>query len=260
MNCRDMDAYLTSHPLASLPPSVSEHLSGCDGCRRLYDSFQAIPRSDDARAHNIVVNSAILADLAAVKPLPSDNALAIICMVCAALVGLLGVVIWGTAGWQAQTPVLRILVFASILVCLVASAVGVVVEMTPGSKRPTYAVTLLFCGFVVFAGMVAIAFHRAYDIDAVRVGVGCFLRGLVASGASAMLVLVALRRGVWFNRLASSMWIASLCGSIALLVLTLFCPVLAMSHVFLSHVASIGTVLLLGWLIGMWLRSRNLRA
>jgi hypothetical protein len=256
MNCKDIDVYLTAATPAGLPPSVLEHLSTCESCRRLYDSLQAPPPFDDALTHNIVVNSAILADLNAVKPLPSDSTLLIVCMACATLVAITGVITWGKAGWQAQGPAMRVLVFSPILLALVASATGVVGEMTPASKRPAYAKAVLLCSFALFAATVAVAFHRVYHIDPMREGTGCFLRGLATAGVASLVTLIALRRGVWFDRLASSMDIALLCASVALLVLTLYCPVLAMSHVFVAHLGSIGTVLLVGWLIGTWLRTR----
>jgi hypothetical protein len=121
MNCKDIDVYLTAATPAGLPPSVLEHLSTCESCRRLYDSLQAPPPFDDALTHNIVVNSAILADLNAVKPLPSDSTLLIVCMACATLVAITGVITWGKAGWQAQGPAMRVLVFSPILLTLVAS-------------------------------------------------------------------------------------------------------------------------------------------
>jgi hypothetical protein len=178
-------------------------------------------------------------------------------MVCAALVGIAGIVTWGVAGWDAQTPAMRILVFFSILLGLVASGIGMIVEMTPASRRPAYTDAVLLCSFALFAATVAVAFHRVYDIDPLRAGIDCFLRGIATAGVTALVVIIALRRGVWFNRLASSMGVALFCASVALLVLTLYCPVLAMSHVFMSHLGSIGTVLLVGWLIGSWLRGRT---
>jgi hypothetical protein len=257
MNCRDIDAYLAADFPAGLPPRVLEHLSGCESCRRLYDSLHATPPLDEALSKNITVNSAILADLNAVKPLPSDSTLLMVCMVCAALVGIAGIVTWGVAGWDAQTPAMRILVFFSILLGLVASGIGMIVEMTPASRRPAYTDAVLLCSFALFAATVAVAFHRVYDIDPLRAGIDCFLRGIATAGVTALVVIIALRRGVWFNRLASSMGVALFCASVALLVLTLYCPVLAMSHVFMSHLGSIGTVLLVGWLIGSWLRGRT---
>jgi hypothetical protein len=66
-------------------------------------------------------NSAILADLNAVKPLPSDSTLLIVCMACAHTRCDSRVITWGTAGWEAQGPAMRVLVFSPILLTLVAS-------------------------------------------------------------------------------------------------------------------------------------------
>ena len=257
MTCQDVNALLDRAATADLPPEVLAHAGTCEGCRRLLGVLQSrqAGASAAARQGTVRIPQEILADLKPVRPLPSGSVLLTVWLGAAALVGAIGVALWGFEGWLAQNGIERALVFGAVLIAIGASAYGLAVQMAPGTPRRFSFFSVEMAAFAVFAGTVAIAFHRTYDFALGPANRGCFVRGLVISGIALLLVLPRMRRGVWLDRAGAALNIGAFVSSVCLLVLTLYCPVLNLRHVFVAHFGAVAVVMLASVLVALvWRR------
>jgi hypothetical protein len=206
--------------------------------------------NERGNAREALLPGRIFADLRPVRPLPAAPILLLFCLLPALVVVAAGVKVFGLGGWQSQSVVLRVLLLGPVGIALVAASHNFSRQMIPGSRRlfSAWAVELLAAG--VFIGTVAIAFHHKYSIDMAAADEACFRNGVILSAAAIGLALLAARRGVWLDRVASSLQLAALASAAALLVLTLYCPVLTASHVLVAHFGALVVVLLSAWGIG----------
>lgn len=198
--------------------------------------------------------SQLFSDLKPVRPLPPTPILLLFCLIPALAVVIFGEKTLGMGGWHAQIWVTRTLLFGAAGVAVATAGYECSLRMVPGSRRrfSTLAVQLAAAG--VFIGTVAIAFHNRYPIDMAAADEKCFKNGLIVAAAAFALTFLATWRGVWLNRVASSLQLAALASAAAILVLTFYCPVLAASHVFVAHLGAVAVTLLIAGLGGRLIR------
>jgi hypothetical protein len=197
----------------------------------------------------VLRTDSIFSDLKPVRPLPAAPILLLFCLVPALIVIAIGTKVLGLGGWEAQSWILRALLLGATTAALVTASYNFSRQMIPGSRRLFSAWTIELIAAGIFIGTVAIAFHHKYLIDMAAANEGCFRNGVILSAVAIGLTLLATRRGVWLNRVASSLQLAALASTAALIVLTLYCPVLAASHVFIAHLGAVAVVLLSAWAI-----------
>lgn len=204
-----------------------------------------------------VLTKNILSDLKPVRPLPPAPILLLFCLIPALIVVAWGGKILGLAGWEAQSWILRILLFGASGIALLTASYSFSLRMVPGARRRFSTLTVQLAAAILFIATAAIAFHHKYAIDMAAADELCFKNGLIMAVITFSLTFLATRRGVWLDRLASSVQLAALASSAALLVLTLYCPVLAASHVFIAHFGAVGVTLLVAWFVGRLLRDKG---
>lgn len=248
MNCRDLDALLESGK--PLPETGERHLSTCPACRRLLkalDSAQSAPSTIPVKS---ILPVNLLEDLKPVRPLPRDPLLVLPAILSAALVCLAGIAGWGVAGWNAQSIIERLILFGTIGAALFASAYSLSLEMVPGSKPRfdwRWPESSAYAAFIV---TVAIAFHRVYRFDMRAIHGECFGRGLLAAAAVLPLLFLAVRRGVFLDRKNAAASIAVLIASAALLILTVYCPILNWQHVLIAHLGAVAVIVAAAIIVG----------
>src|SRR6185437_7042861 len=250
-----MNIYLDRTGDSLLPAEAQEHLTRCSRCRNLYIRMGPM-RQLTERGHlaSSGIPPEILDDLKPVRPVPPGPVLALLYLIPVVIALALGVWMWGAGGWQAQAAVTRVALFGAICAAAALAGYSLSREMIPGSRRriavrPAAAVAVL-----VFVGVVAISFHRQYNIDLASISESCFLRGLEIAALTFLLGLGIARHGAWLDRAAAVRIIGLLAASSALLVLTTYCPVLNAAHVFGSHLAAVTVVIAASWLLGRVVR------
>jgi hypothetical protein len=169
----------------------------------------------------------------------------------AAVIAAIGVALWGLHGWLAQTSLERLLTFGAALVAIGGSAYGLSVQMAPATRRRFSFFRVEIAALAVFAGTVAVAFHRTHNSAFGPEDRGCFVRGLVVSGIALLVVLPRMRRGVWLDRAGSALNVGAFVASLCLLVLTLYCPLLNAQHVFIAHFGAAAVVMLLSVVVSL---------
>jgi hypothetical protein len=217
-------------------------------------SAQPAESREQGRTHAQAIANKIFSDLKPVHPLPPVPFLLLFCLIPALIVVASGEKIFGLAGWEAQSWMLRGLLFGAGGVALLTASYSFSLHIVPGARRRFSTLAVQLVAAVLFIGTAGIAFHQKYAIDIIAADKHCFKNGLIIAAITLALTLLATKRGVWLDRLASSLQLAALASSAALLVLTLYCPVLAASHVFVAHFGAVGVTLLVAWLVGRLLR------
>ena len=250
MNCKELDAFLEQRGGEPLSETAERHLSSCSACRRLVAVWESA-RCGLAFAPAVsALPSGILEDLAPVRPLPRASRLMLAAIAAAALVCAVGIAFWGSAGWKGQTTVERVILFGAVAAALFASAYRLSMEMIPGSK-PGFDWRSIEAGaLAAFLLTVLIAFHHSYRFEMRAVFGECFGRGLLTAAAVLPLVWIAIRRGAFLDRKNAAIAIAILISSAALLVLTVYCPVLNWDHVLVAHLGAVAAIVAAGAIIG----------
>ncbi len=250
MNCRELDAFLEARGSQPLSETAERHLSTCAACRRLVAVWESARSEPSFAPAESALPVGILEDLAPVRPLPRASLLMLSAIAAAALVCAVGIAFWGLAGWEAQTTVERVILFAAVAGALLASAYRLSMEMIPGSK-PGFDWRWIEAGaFAAFLLTVLIAFHHLYSFDMRAIHGECFGRGLLTAAAVLPLLWLAIRRGAFLDQKKAAIAIAILISSAALLVLTVYCPILNWAHVLVAHVGAVAAVVVAGAIIG----------
>jgi len=251
MNCQDLNRFFENGDGKPLPEAAERHLSACPACRRLQAVLESARSQPSTSSSNpmqppLVLPVGLLENLEPVRPLSRTPGLILTVIFPAALICAAAVAWWGVAGWRSQTTLERLILFGTVVAALSASAYGLCVEMIPGSKSGFDWRWVEAGAFAAFLLTILIAFHHAYRFNMRAIDGGCFGRGLLTAAAVLLLLLVAIRRGVFLNRLKVSVTIAALISSAALLVLTLYCPILTWSHVIIAHLGAVAVIVAAG--------------
>lgn len=229
-----------------LTEAERRHLAECSYCRLLFGEAGPLDTSSRPRA---AVLSTILSDLKPVKPLPSVPRLALAfglaLMAVLALFTLLG----GAKGLFALSGMAKMLMFSIIGVGGMLFSFSLAQQMIPGSLRrvPLLPIALALC--VAFAAVVALLFWDVTSWAPPQVIHSCLWIGLGAAVVTAAVGSIIVRRGAWIDRFSAIVSIGALSGVSALLVLTVHCPILMASHIFLWHAGSVLIVMLAAWIV-----------
>jgi len=232
---------------SSLTEAERRHLDECPSCQML---FGAAAPLDVASLPRPSVVSTILGDLKPVKPLPSVSRLALIFGTVLIVVLALFTYMAGAKGFFALSPTARMLLFSIIGVGAMLFSFSVAQQMIPGSLRrvPLWPIAIALC--LAFFGMVGLLFWDVTNWAPPRTIHACLWIGLGAAALTAAIGSLIVRRGAWADRFSTIVSIGALSGVSALLVLTVHCPILKASHVFLWHGGAVLLVLLAAWIVG----------
>jgi hypothetical protein len=258
MNCRDVNQFLDRVPAEPVPAELRDHAETCVACRRLIQLFESARHSDVSTPVATPLPSGLFDDLKPVRRLSSTGAQIISFVGAAAVVSALGVALWGLHGWQAQTPIERLLVLGSSLAALFAAVYGLTIQMIPGSA-PRFSFFGLEIGALgLFAATVLVTFHREFPFPLAGPNLSCFERGLMISALAAVFLLPRMRRGIWLDRGLSAINAGAFLCAVALVVYAFFCPVLNFRHVFIGHFGALAVVMAVSWLVGiLWGRKSS---
>jgi hypothetical protein len=254
ITCEHIDEYLSGAPVHGLPPEMVEHVKQCASCRSLLRALESSGPANPSSRLSARFASELIGDLSPVRPLPRTPRLLLACFLVISLICTWGAWLWGLSGWQAQSPAERILLFGSVLVLLASTIYALTGQMTPGKRTLIPILPVIAAGFAVFAITVLVAFHQTQRPDSRPMNHRCFERGLLVSALTLPLIYAVIRRGALLDRFHVAVNVAAVLASVSLFVLTLYCPVLTVPHVFSAHLGSIAVVLLAGIVLGRAVR------
>jgi hypothetical protein len=230
----------------SLTEMERQHLAECPSCQLLFGEATALDASSRPSA---TVVSTILGDLHPVKPLPSVPRLALAFGL--ALLGVLALftLLGGAKGMFALSPMAKMLMFSIIGVGAMLFSFSLAQQMIPGSLRrvPHLPIAIALC--VAFGAVVALLFWDVTSWAPPKMIHSCLWLGLGAALVTAAISSFTVRRGAWIDRFSAIVSIGALSGVSALLVLTVHCPILKASHIFLFHGGSVLIVMLAAWIV-----------
>jgi hypothetical protein len=252
MSCKEIDAYLAGDPNRELPLNLRDHVQQCSSCQALLKSLRTVPPVTESMVPKPGFTAGILADLQPVRPLPGTAYLVLTCLVAALLVLSAGISMWGTRGWAAQTPAIRLFLFGAILAGVAGSAYGLALQMIPGSRRRIPISLPVVGALAIFAGTVLLTSQPSSGED--LIDWICFRRGLLVAAVALPFLFMVIRKGALFDRFQTAVTLVAALSWISLLVLTMYCPLRTVHHVFLSHMGSTAVVMMAGIVIGKILR------
>ncbi len=252
MTCRDVDGMLISkRPRAAIPPEMSAHIAGCDRCRRLIQALEHAPEAAPPPDRIGRIQSAILADLKPVKPLPSAGVLWVAFLLAVAVVAAIGTSVLGTAGWHALSTPQRVAIFATLAASAALLALSSGRQIVPGSMLRMGPPVLVIAVLAVVTGICAIAFRPHAEPTFVATGLVCLRIGLECAVAAAVLVWLVLRRGAILTPMLTGATAGALAGLSGLTVLEMFCPNLNRNHILAWHLGAVLASVLGGVAIGI---------
>lgn len=230
----------------ALSEEQRRHIAGCASCQVLFGDIAQVEVQGRPDAATV---RAILGDLRPVKPLPSAPTLSAAFVL--ALVAVLAIFTYlgGAKGLFALSPMAKMLMFSIIGVGALLFSFSLAQHLIPGSLRrvPQLPIAIALC--VAFAAVVVLLFWDVTSWAPPQTIHSCLWLGLGAAALTAAIGALIVRRGVWVDRFSAIVSLGALSGASALLVLTVHCPILKASHIFLWHAGAVLIVMLAAWLV-----------
>jgi hypothetical protein len=241
MTCREINELLDRRLVAAgvaLPQTVREHLERCEGCRRLVGFLCPESQPEAPRIAGEIyerITRCVRDSLHPVRPSPAAGlffsafigTVALLLLVTLAMKGAPG---WAVMGWR-QALVVSLTLAAGLLTV----AFSLSRQLLPGTRpwispRGAWAAAVGLFGFGVAVGMPWKA--RV----AIAAGFRCALHELMFATATAVVLLVILRRGVVLAPIRLGATAGALAGLSGAMVLHFQCTVPEAPHVLLWHV------------------------
>ena len=238
MTCRELEDLL-GKPLSG---EAQAHLQSCDPCKAIAQWFDA----DAGVATTPALPVISMADLKPVRPLPSPWLIAVGIFALGGIFVAIGGRQLGVAGWDALEPTQRLAIFAGLTIIGAATSLLLARQMFPTLARwisPAICVAVALAAIV--AGPVALL-PWEYDADGfTEFGTNCAKYGMMYSAAAIALTWLVIRRGYFLQPGWSGALAGLASGSVALVVLEAYCPLVERSHVLAWH----GSVVLISVLL-----------
>jgi len=241
------DAHILLRPGEPLTAEDREHLASCRICQALMQG--ATPAPAASSAPNAAVIGAVRSGFGPVKPIAGLPALMLEFALVLLVVLTAGAALTGTAGYFAQTPMTRALMFSILVVGAVLFSYALAQRMVPGSLTRIRLAPLALVVCAAFILAVLLLFHDAVTWEGLTIGRGCLGIGLAAAIVTALGAWLVVRRGALAAKSATAISLGALSGVSALLVLTVHCPVLRASHILVWHGGAVAASMLAAWLV-----------
>jgi hypothetical protein len=224
MTCREFENLL-GKPLSA---EAQEHLRTCESCAKIAQWFAAEPTP--------TVPKIALPEPVPLRPLPSPWWIASALFALGGITAAIGGNHLGFAGWDALESTQRIAIFAGLAIIGAAASLLLARQMFPTlAKRVSPAICIAAALCAVIAGPLAL---MPWDYDAesfTELGIHCAEYGLMYSAAVMALTWMLIRRGYFLQPGWSGALAGLVSGSIALVVLETYCPLVERSHVLAWH-------------------------
>lgn len=244
------DAHILLRPGEPLTAEDREHLASCAICQALMKAATSLPAA--SLAPNAALIAAIRSGLGRVRPIAGLPALMFGFAVVLLVVLTAGAVLTGTAGYFAQTPMMRTLMFSILVAGAALFAYALAQSMVPGSLTRMRLGPLAMAMCVAFVLAVLLLFHDAVTWEGLKIARGCLGIGLAAAGVTALGGWLVARRGAGTGKYTTAISLGAMSGVSALLVLTVHCPVLRASHILVWHGGAVAATILAAWLVAEW--------
>jgi len=235
MTCREFEDLL-GNPLSA---EAQAHLQSCEPCKAIAQWF-------DTNAATPPMPVISMADLKPVRPLPSPWWIAVSILAVGSIVVAIGSKHLGMAGWDTLESNQRLAIFAGLAIIGAMTSLLLARQMFPSMARripPAICVAVAIAAIV--AGPVALL-PWEYDPDGfTEFGTNCAKYGLMYSAAAIALTWMIIRRGYFLQPGWSGALAGLASGSVALVVLEAYCPLVERSHVLAWH----GSVVLVSVLL-----------
>ncbi len=251
MNCRDIENLLSEgKPLTA---EAEKHVRDCAACRSLLEVLsQPGPPFDSARVHKPLND--LLTQLAPVTPLPSDRVLIAFTLgVFVAFTLVVGAIV-GVQGYLRMTPAERLLYCGAILFFGLLFSVAAAGAAIPGSKvRVPVGWAVASC-VVALACLVTSLFPYFELNQFVSRGVPCLRFGCGCGALFGLLSALFLNRGYVTKVRTTTVLIGCFGGLSGVAALSLHCSIQNAPHILVWHLGAIAVGALGGFLIGEGLR------
>jgi hypothetical protein len=241
------DAHILLRPGEPLTPEDREHLASCGICQALMQGATPAPMASFVPSAAVI--EAVRSGFGPVKPIAGLPALMLEFALVLLVVLAAGAALTGTAGYFAQTPMTRALMFSILVVGAVLFSYALAQRMVPGSLTRIRLVPLSLAICTAFILAVLLLFHDAVNWEGLTIARGCLWIGLAAAAITALGGWLVARRGAGIGNSATAISLGALSGVSALLVLTVHCPVLRASHILVWHGGAVAATMLAAWLV-----------
>jgi hypothetical protein len=240
------DGHILLRPGEPLTAQEREHLAGCRICQALLQG--ATPLRAATMTPNAALMEAVRGDLHPVKPIAGPPSLMLGFALVLLVVLVVGAVLTGTAGYFAQTPATRTLLFLILVAGAALFSYMLAQRMIPGSLTRVRMGPLALAVCAAFILAVLLLFHDAMTWDGLKMARGCMGIGLAAAAVTAVGGWLVVRRGAGTEKSAIAISLGALSAVAALLVLAVHCPFLRASHILVWHGGAVMVTMLAAWL------------
>jgi hypothetical protein len=239
------DGHILLRPGEPLTAQDREHLAGCVICQALMQEATTLPPA--SFSPNAALIESIRSGLRPVKPIAGAPALMLGFALVLLIVLTAGAVLTGTAGYFAQTPMTRTLMFSILAAGAALFSYALAQRMVPGSLTRVRFGPLGLAVCAAFILVVLVLFPDRVAWEGLKIGRGCLGIGLAAALVTALGGWLVLRRGALTGKSAVAIGLGAFSGVSALLVLAVHCPLLEASHILVWHGGAVAAAMLAAW-------------
>jgi hypothetical protein len=241
------DAHIPLRPGQPLTADEREHLAGCAICQALMREATTLPPA--SFSPNAALIEFVRSGLRPVKPIAGVPALMLGFALVLLVVITVGAVVSGTAGYFAQTPFTRTLMFSILAAGAALFSYWLAQRMAPGSLTRVRLGPLTLGLFAAFILAVLVMFPDRVTWEGLKIGRGCLGIGFAAALVTALGGWLVLRRGALTGKSATTIGLGAFSGVSALLVLAVHCPLLQAPHILVWHGGAVAAAMLAAWVV-----------
>jgi hypothetical protein len=243
MDCREFENLLGK----PLPDAARQHLQTCEACRALAQWFDEKPES---QAVPLVRPVPVLR---AVRPLPSPWWIAAGILAFGGILVAVGIGHLGIDGWNALHATQKIAIFSALGISGATASVLLARQMYPTMSRwVSPAVCLAAATTAILAGPVALMPWQFEADGFTETGLGCARYGSIYTAVFLALIWVTVRRGYFLRPGWAGALAGLVSGSIAVVVLEIYCPLVERSHVLAWHCGVVLVAVMLSAIAAHW--------
>lgn len=232
------------------------HLNTCPACKALVEADFSVKEaltSDAVEHYKLIATS----QLRPVRPAASDRQFTLLLLALFLCFTLCASLASGWQGFEALHLGQKLLYYGVIVAAALFAASGVVQEIRPGARRYLDTKMVVVIGSAALLAVVGGLFPNLNASRFVRYGEGCLELGSECALASAILFAIVLRQGFVLSPIRTGIITGFLSGLVGVAVLSLYCSLLTIPHIWVWHFGVLPLGVGLGAAIGGLIQKRS---
>lgn len=241
MNCSQFErelARLERLSSSELSAAAREHARQCARCGAILAVLtRPLPPVQPPASLIGNLERTLVSDLRPVRPLPPPGVLALLFAAICAISATLGVLRFGPFAMDVMSGAMAATIIGSVALVAGATSVSLAGQMFPGGRRHVRPEWLSPAAILLLLAVFLVVFPTEQVDDFWRAAWRCGSSGALVAAPAGLLTWTVLRRGSIASPVVTGATAGLVAGLAGTLMLEIHCPLLAISHELVGHLA-----------------------